>query len=82
MTQIHGSIPRRLGAAVVISSTRHKGQARLDLREHFLPTGQDTLVPTRRGISLPISDIPALRRALQAAEADAVAAGLLPNPQH
>ncbi len=56
--------------AVCLTRQHHKGIARVDLREWFRPTPDAELQPTRRGIWIPLSEVPALRAALDAIEQD------------
>lgn len=62
--------------AVCVTRDKFKGKDRLDIRVFFL-SDDEQMCPTRQGVNLPISDLPALRAALEAMERDALRGGLL-----
>ncbi len=65
-----------------VSQQRFRGLDRVDIREFFRPEGGEDLVPTRRGVSVRIGQLPALRAALERAEQEAIRSGLLPRSEH
>jgi hypothetical protein len=67
------------GFAVVLSQSRYRNMERIDLREHYeaRPGDPDTLRPTRKGVSMPVNQLPALRAALQEAEIELLERGVL-----
>lgn len=72
-------IPKARGYAVRVSRDRFRDRERIDVREFYevRPGDPDTRQPTKKGISLPIDQLPQLRAALEEAERGALAAGLL-----
>jgi hypothetical protein len=75
----YGAIPKVRGVGVQVQRSEFRGKARLDIREHyeFRPGDPDSARPTKKGISIPIRDLPRLMKLLNAAEADALRLGLL-----
>lgn len=75
----YGAIPKARGIEIRVQRSEFRGKARLDVREHyeFRPGDPDSARPTKRGISIPVRDLPRLMAALKAAEADCLTAGLL-----
>jgi hypothetical protein len=72
--RILGEIPRGRGCAILITRDTYQGHELLSVREwvDFTPGNPDTRRPTTKGITIPVRLIPALRAALEAAEADAL----------
>lgn len=74
----HPAVPVGYNRSLVASRTSVRGQEGLDLREWRSKRGRSgSLSPSRDGIGLPLSHLPALLSVLHAVEADALAAGLL-----
>lgn len=77
--KILGEITRSRGCVVLVTRDQYRGSELLSIREwnEFTPGDPDTRRPSTKGVTVPVRDIPALRAALEAAEADALQAGLL-----
>lgn len=69
-------IPKGRGEFFRVEISRFRSLDRLDLRQYWTPEGGQP-TGTRRGINLPITDLPLMRSILQAAEAEALHNGLL-----
>lgn len=50
---------------LVISTSVFKGKNRLDIR-HFFPDDAGSLLPTPKGVNIPLEDLPILLASLQA----------------
>lgn len=74
---IFARIPVSDGTEVQIASIEFRGAQRFDIRQHWRPNGSDLLQPTRKGVSLPLQQLPVVRHALEQAEREALAAGLI-----
>jgi hypothetical protein len=74
--RVFGEFAKGINARVRVTTQDFRG-TRLDIREFYLPEGAEDLHPTRRGISVPVGRIPALRFALEQAEDAARREGLL-----
>ena len=74
--RVFGRFPTGSNGQVQVSRSAYRGRNRIDLRE-FFPSEGGELKPTRRGVTLPLNTLPALRAALEQAEADALRLGLL-----
>lgn len=75
----YGAIKKVRGVDVQVQRSEFRGKARLDVREFFelRPGDPDSARPTKKGISLPVQDLPRLMALLKAAEADCLTHGLL-----
>lgn len=75
----YGAIPKVRGVDIQVSRSEFRGKARLDVREHyeFRPGDPDSARPTKKGVSIPVQDLPRLMGLLKAAEADCLTLGLL-----
>lgn len=56
--------------------TEFNGRPVLDLRSHFRPEGADELAPTKKGLTLQISQLPELEAAVRALREAVDARGL------
>ncbi len=76
---IYAEIPRGRGFVLRVASEHYQGHPRVDCRIWYevRPGSPDTRRPTPKGINLALRDLPGVLAALQAAAADALAAGHL-----
>ncbi len=78
MRSVFLDLPKGRDGAVRLSLQAFRGAVRVDLREMFIADQvARELRPTRRGTGVPIGDLPRLREAMQTAEIEALAAGLI-----
>lgn len=80
----HGEIQKARGTVVLIGSSYFQGRDRIDLREwveHRIGD-PDSRQPTKSGVSLPITDLPAILAALGRVEQEAIRSGLLSARQY
>lgn len=75
----YGAIPKCRGVDIRVQRSEFRGKPRLDIREHFefRPGDPDSASPTKKGVNVPVQDLPRLLALLKAAEADALTGGLL-----
>jgi hypothetical protein len=66
MRCIVGKIRKNATNEIWAVLTDFTGEMRLDIREYFHGDGDDGFLPTKKGISIPIAEIPKLREALNA----------------
>lgn len=69
-------IAKGAGELVRVSLVHFRQRDRIDIRQFYAPTETEPS-PTRRGVNLLLTELPRLRAALEAAEQDAIANGLL-----
>jgi hypothetical protein len=84
MALIYGNpIPKARGYCVLVTTDRFRDRERVDIREWFEERigDPDTLHPTRKGASLPLTHLPRLMAALYEVEVAAIREGHL-KPAH
>jgi hypothetical protein len=64
MERIVGKIRKNAANEIWVVLTDYTGEMRLNVREYFHDGGDAGFRPTRRGVLIPVSEIPALRNAL------------------
>ena len=62
--EVLGVIPKTDRAEVRVTRQRHKGRDVVDIRVWWLPDGADEFVPSRKGVALDGSKVPAIIDAL------------------
>lgn len=74
-----GAIPKCRGVDVQVQRSEFRRKPRLDIREHYdsRPGDPASARPTKKGINIPVQDLPRLLALLREAEADALHLGLL-----
>lgn len=79
--KVFAELPKGRGLVVRVSRDRYQQHELVDIRTFYetRPGDPDTRRPTPKGVSLSVRRLPELIAALQAAEAEARAAGLLPD---
>lgn len=82
-SRFFGAIPAGRGFEVRVERTTFRQRPRIDIRLHYeYRIGDpDSARPTKKGIAIELRHLPRLRQLLEAAERDAVEAGLL-RPHH
>jgi hypothetical protein len=65
MQRVVGKIPKTVNNEIWVVVTDFTGEVRLDIREYFYSDGEAGFLPTKKGIAVPVAEIPALREALQ-----------------
>lgn len=78
-SQFYGAIPKTRGVELRAERSEFRGKPRFDLREYyeFRPGDPDSARPTKKGVNLPVRDLPALQALIREAVADCLTAGLL-----
>jgi hypothetical protein len=66
MEQVVAKIRKTGSAELWVVLSDFTGEARLDVREYFQPANNDSFRPTKKGISVPLAEIPELRNAIAA----------------
>lgn len=69
------AIPKGPDTEVRVQRSTYRGRERVDIREFWQPADAEQHVATRKGVNLPLEDLPQLLAALRAIEADAIRSG-------
>ena len=77
MEKLIETIPKNAREEIRVALTAYQGHDLCDIRVFAEPYAGDEWVATKKGISLSVAKLPELIAALQQAEAEAQAAGLL-----
>ena len=81
MEKLIETIPKNRREEIRVSLTAYHDRDLVDVRVYCEPYAGDVWVATKRGISLSVTKLPALIKALQAAEREAQETGLLEEPE-
>ena len=54
--QVFGTVQKRDDTLLMISLNNYKGHQYMELRDWWLPKGEETYLPTKKGVTIPIAD--------------------------
>lgn len=78
-SHFYGSVSKGRGLEIRAERSEFRGKPRFDIRVYyeFRPGDPDSARPTKKGINIPVRDLPALQALIGKAVAECLTAGLL-----